>query len=77
MERKLNDLQIFYIMLQVYLQIIVMKHWFVRIVHIANQHVYTCDNLRIPTLEFGCAIFHDIVSFKPHYMKYGDFGLFI
>ena len=66
MERKLNDLQ-------VYLPIIAMKHWFVRIVHIALQCVYICDKLRIPTLEFGLAIFHDIVSFKAHYTKCGDF----
>ena len=77
MERKLNDLQIFDIMLQVYLPIIAMKYWFFGIVNIANKHVYVCDNLRLPTPEFCCAIFHDIVSFKALYMKCGDFGLFI
>ena len=74
MEMKLNDLELFDIMLQVYLPIIAMKHWFVGIVNIANKHVYVCDNLRILTLEFSCAIFHDIVSFNKHYTKFGDLG---
>ena len=59
----------FYIMLQVYLPIITMKHWFVGIVNIANKHLYVCDNLCIPTSEFGCVIFHNIVSFKSHLYK--------